>query len=690
LKSISLAKPLEIVLRYEGVPDKQTGRIFSVFDAVPEYAAEAPMPTAMEIRAFDNAAEQYGFIVAAIERALRAGFAPEDIVIVLPDPKMKRLLIALDRNRMFSYAMGLDFGDSLLYSFLLICTRLIKGHADSQGYRREDVVEFLQHPIVKNQEGQVTAARTSLKSVMRSSRLILPVTAFCQGEGIRRVFDHVNSVLQAKASYPKFLLSLARCVDHVLDHLDQDFAASIGRSAEFSESRKTLQKNLLQEAAMPWEPFRGEDEPLVHMEYLMRQLEALSVNDVAGGFVTVMGMLETRHIPFKVVIIPDMNESVIPPRSEKDLFLNTGVRQYLGIPDYSDRENLVRSYFMSLIKNASMVFLSYVDRDDRGIRSRFVEEIIADRVNGNEDPYWLRKTEHARALTFARQPRDSHHRLPEAILAGESEMRRISRMTLTPTMLKTLRECPYRFFLMHVTRLREPREARPDLGAADIGIIVHAALRNVYSAKARFATAAALHEALREEIREVARQGYDAVWVNPQARFELDMVTERMGTFADREMERFEQGWTPRYLEHELHHELAGFRLAGRVDRVDVRHGDTGLERAYIIDYKFSSAARRRSFRYDSRFVEFQLPLYRIMLQSRYPRLVIEGFGYYDLKSKCELVHIAEEDTPEKFRELLSAVLDDLGKARKEFMKTKDLKICAKCEFVRICGRMRR
>lgn len=690
LKTVSEVKPLEIIVRHEGVPDRQTGKIFSFFDAVPATVSEHAMPDVTEIRAFDNAVEQYGFIVGAIERALRAGFAPEDIVVVLPDARMKRILIGLDRNRIFSFAMGLDFKDTLLYSFLLTCGRLIKDKIGPEEYRREHVVEFLQHPFVRNRAGQIVPAHETLRSVKRGSRLKLLADEFCQGEGIRRVFQSVREVLSMRAAYPAFLLSLVQFVDDALGHLDKDFAVSIYRSPEFSESRRALREYLLESAAMPWEPFAGEDDPLVHMEYLMRQFEDLSYNDIAGGGVTVMGMLETRHIPFRVVIIPDMNEDFIPPRSEKDLFLNSEVRQFLGIPDYSDRESLVRSYFMSLVKNASMAFLGYVDRDDRGIRSRFIEEIMVRRGHGSEDPSWLRQTEHFRGLTFALAPREARHRLHDAVPAGENDMRRIQGMTLTPTMLKTFRECQYRFFLLHVKRLREPREPRRELGASDIGIIVHEALRNVYSGSVRFTDASELHSALRAEVQGIASAEYDAVGLNPQARFELDMVTERMGVFAEREMERFEQGWTPRYLEYELYHDLAGFRLAGRADRVDVRKAETGPEIAFIIDYKFSTVGRQRSFRYDRQFLEFQLPLYRMMLQSRHPNLVIEGFGYYDLKSKCELVRIVEEDPEEKFGALLGEILAGFKVSAREFVKTEDVKLCATCEFVRICGRMRR
>ena len=55
------------------------------------------------------------------------------------------------------------------------------------------------------------------------------------------------------------------------------------------------------------------------------------MDDVGGGPVTVMGVLETRGSSYEGVIIPDFNESLIPKRSKKDLFLSSQIRSFASM-----------------------------------------------------------------------------------------------------------------------------------------------------------------------------------------------------------------------------------------------------------------------------------------------------------------------------------------------------------------------
>lgn len=50
------------------------------------------------------------------------------------------------------------------------------------------------------------------------------------------------------------------------------------------------------------------------------QISQLSLSDVGGGKVTVMGLLESRGLCFDGVILVDFNEEFIPKRSVNELF----------------------------------------------------------------------------------------------------------------------------------------------------------------------------------------------------------------------------------------------------------------------------------------------------------------------------------------------------------------------------------
>ena len=88
------------------------------------------------------------------------------------------------------------------------------------------------------------------------------------------------------------------------------------------------------------------------MKFFLLNIARISIDDVGGGKISVMGILESRGMKFDGVIIVDFNDSFIPARSTNEMFLNSKVRQKAGLISYLERENLQRFYYESLINNA--------------------------------------------------------------------------------------------------------------------------------------------------------------------------------------------------------------------------------------------------------------------------------------------------------------------------------------------------
>ena len=57
----------------------------------------------------------------------------------------------------------------------------------------------------------------------------------------------------------------------------------------------------------------------------------MTLDDVRGGKITVRGVLESRGIAYRAVVIVDVNEGIVPVSSSKDRFLNTAVRAFAGL-----------------------------------------------------------------------------------------------------------------------------------------------------------------------------------------------------------------------------------------------------------------------------------------------------------------------------------------------------------------------
>ena len=690
IKAISDVKDIELILRFEGQPDGQTRKIYSFFDLKPENTTEETLPSTLEIHEFEEATSQFGFILSSVERSLNMGIPSEEIVVVLPDENFKRIMFSLDRERIFNFAMGLDMKETLFYSFLKGIERLF--HADApDSFRTLSLIPFIEHPFVKNllpagyadslsgqpKKSKDKAFSTQLiEDIKEKNRLLIARPELFRSPKLRDFLNKIEYLLTSKIDYNSFLLRTSDLLRHVLAHLDKEFIDRLEKSPEFKESRKVIFEYLFEHASKPYYNINTGNNAFNHLKYLNQQISGVNYPDVAGGAITVMGVLETRDLRFKAVIIPDMNEEIIPKRSEKELFLNTAIRKSIGIPTYTDRENLGRYYFLSLIKNADAVYLSYVKTDNRRPRSRFIEEILTD--TGIEHRKGLRQ------YIFSNDTADTPYSLtfPDMIKKDAYTMRLINRMPLSPTSIKTYLECRYRFLLKYIKAFKEPVEVKEELRPFDLGNIFHEAIKKVYRKNKSFRDHAALYEVIVNAVRKEAVENYDIFRLSHHARFELDVFVEKLRAFVDKEIERFSGGWHPEYIEKTLSVPIFGHEFKGMIDRVDIRQG-----KAMIIDYKLSDVRPWKKVKFDTDFTDVQLPLYMAMFQKAVPEIEVEGIAYYDMKRTFSLITAFEKMDIADFMEFMQGVIAEMKDRAVCFSKTENIKVCRHCGFIDMCRR---
>ena len=77
---------------------------------------------------------------------------------------------------------------------------------------------------------------------------------------------------------------------------------------------------------------RGESLSLSNLiDLFLLELGGLKLDDVSGGKVTAMGLLESRGLQFDGVIIIDFNDDLVPKRVENEMFLNAALRARAGL-----------------------------------------------------------------------------------------------------------------------------------------------------------------------------------------------------------------------------------------------------------------------------------------------------------------------------------------------------------------------
>lgn len=389
------------------------------------------------------------------------------------------------------------------------------------------------------------------------------------------------------------------------------------------------------------------------LNLFLQRLSKKSIDNIGGGTITVMGVLETRGISFDGVVIVDFNENFVPKKSDKDMFLNSYIRQKADLPTSKDRENLQKQYYKSLIDNSKEVAISYV-LDERQSGSRFLEELGIKSVVFDERSYY--------DILFDTSKK-SIVKNEDIILEYDLTKERLSN-----SKFKVFLECKRKYYYKYILKLKEHKIASDVLDEFEVGNLLHEALKRLYSRKKSF-----------DDI-EVLKRSFELIVDEFRLHSEYDeylimLQKMKLSSFYENEIRRFGDGFEVFLVEKDEECNFCGFNLYGRIDRVDKRDN-----KLYVLDYKSGSYKI-----YDEKNLQdatdFQLEFYYLLMQ-KYGE--VASCGYYDM---FEHMVVEEIFLKEKLELLEQKLLECASQKIVNFSMCDDIKICRYCSYATMCGR---
>jgi PD-(D/E)XK nuclease superfamily len=188
----------------------------------------------------------------------------------------------------------------------------------------------------------------------------------------------------------------------------------------------------------------------------------------------------------------------------------------------------------------------------------------------------------------------------------------------SPTMLEDAATCPFAFFSKHVLRLASRPEPDYDVSPATLGELAHDILAEFFHSDPPRQAAAAVQRmhAIADQVLAKHRHdpglGHPGFWRVRRA--ELMAVLDDLARhLATQQSEVFRT----RYHEYDLAGAVTcgswSVALKGRVDRVAVREGPSGIDAVLVQDFKYSGSIERYRGRLDLDALgqsSFQLPVY--------------------------------------------------------------------------------
>lgn len=300
----------------------------------------------------------------------------------------------------------------------------------------------------------------------------------------------------------------------------------------------------------------------------------------------IMGLLESRSLDFKKVILLSCNEGILPKQSFNESLLPYEIRSYYQLPSRADRDAIFAYYFYRLIQRAEEVHLCYDAGESThksGEKSRFLQQLeMSDMLR---EPMVQRISKQIIPQT----PNDP----PEIPAIGASEwsdkrLKELLENGLSPSALNKWFQCPSEFFYKYILGLREQDAVEEEMEHNTFGSILHEVLENGYKPlKGKMLTMqdmedlkakieAYLDSAIEENYSmRLMRSGANYLYRSVAERFLQKLLQLEISELQETEILLQE-------VEESFEQPLAeGIMIKGKADRVDRSNGQLR-----IIDYK--------------------------------------------------------------------------------------------------------
>ena len=374
--------------------------------------------------------------------------------------------------------MGFPLAQTPVYSFINAAMELqTNGYRPDTGrFTYEAVSKILKHPYTR----QLSDHATRLERELTKTNRFYPLPSelkkddfltilFTPQSNIRELCDYLLRLIKSisilyrkEGEYDDIFNQLYR-ESIFQSHLKINRLYSLIESGELSVRTDTLKRLITKVLTASNIPFHGE--PAIGLQ--------------------IMGVLETRNLDFRNLIMLSLNEGQLPKAGGESSFIPYNLRKAFGMTTIEHKNAVYAYYFYRLIQRAENITLLYNTSSDglnRGEESRFMLQLLV------EGPHEITRE----YLEAGQSPQNT---LEIQIEKTPEILRRLYRaydtaqpesVILSPSALNTYLDCRLRFYYRYVAGLKTPDEVSAEIDSALFGTIFHLSAQLAYTDSSRY------------------------------------------------------------------------------------------------------------------------------------------------------------------------------------------------------------
>jgi len=381
----------------------------------------------------------------------------------------------------------------------------------------------------------------------------------------------------------------------------------------------------------------------------LKRLSKLTLDDVRGGKVTVMGALETRGVSFKGVVIVDFNDGVVPSLPAKDAFLNSSLRKFAKLPTKNDREALQKQLYKRILEQAQEATIIYSTSNNK-VPASYLYELGLGLGNPKE----------AKLELLYNEPNLVQKEQDPIIESFDA-----SNITWSATRLKIFLECKRKYYYNYEKKLKPKDDEELNEGR-----FLHRVLEHLFKEQNFYESV----DEMKVNIDRLLDQLLETN--NPKIAYSKLLWKAKMEKFIEAQIYHFKAGW--RVVEREKHivGSIGGINFKGIVDRID-----QDVVGTMVFDYKSGSIKEANRTKNLEKLSDFQMSIYSEILKSTYTNMTLAFVEIFNGKT-TEITQLEEKT------EMLHEIIGDLRSTNSVVAeRCEDVGRCQYCDYTLLCER---
>lgn len=438
----------------------------------------------------------------------------------------------------------------------------------------------------------------------------------------------------------------------------------------------------------------------------------------------IMGVLETRNLDFRNLVMLSLNEGLLPKAGGDSSFVPYNLRKAFGMTTIDHKNAVYAYYFYRLIQRAENITLMYNTASDglnRGEWSRFMLQLLL------ESPHQIQR-EYLEAGQSPQNKAEISIRKSDTVLERLNQtynhLVNSKASLLSPSALNTYLDCRLKFYFHYVANLKAPNEVSAEIDSAQFGTIFHQAAEWLYdelTVHNKVVNKDDLERLLKDPMKlrnYVDRAFKEHLFKVPQdekpeyngiqlinSEVILSYLKQlirndiRYAPFTLRGMEKKVEEWTTIQVDGQT----IQLKLGGTIDRMDIKDGILR-----IVDYKtggtpktlanlndlFISSEKRANYIFQT-FLYAAIVCRQESLKVAPSLLYIHRAAADDYSPVIEMGEPRQPKVPidnfalieDEFRAELEKLLQEIFGKDELFDQTQELKKCEYCDYKGICKR---